>query len=417
MNPSPAPGLADSLLLWPDPFDDPAVPPEPLLLGCLAAAQLDPDLDQQLAASISAQRASQLLYLTQEALHPEEDAQRPGAPPLPEPRPRSPDGPVSVAQAYTTRRAVEIFARAEDLGQRRWTFQPVPVLLVSGPHQPHPLDTLYRAVPLTAADLWPEQWRSPWDVPITTEKAGSYVAHLDLEYPVSVTQLHLPFDTVPVADMERLAERGAGWPEGDALPADPQLDEEATLERARLLARCSWLPMTADARREQWEMYLDGVSALKAAATAVPQTQRLVITGAALEDELALAARGVGVATSHAILVNEPPGGAVGMSLGRQMAFAGPGTRVTAETSPSHERFTQAIFAEWDVSNLLPSPHQPRFFCVLNAAKELVATGLVRDSRAQAFGCEREVAEASLNEWQDWCLVIFQQNPHRREDA
>lgn len=425
-NPSFSPQALRSVELWQDPFEAPDVPPVDMLRDWLAGKRFEPWLEAQIRGSVNCQRALAALDDEEEV---QEDVSQelldrllsiPVQAPLPPAasRARIP-GPPVVGELRATRGRVEQFRQGVDTWTQ--TFSPVPVLLLSGPHD-RGLDRVWRAVAATEALEWPAEWRSEEDIPVQDSAGDQWIAHLWLEYPVSDSQLAGSLGAVDEPTCSRLYQLGAARPEGDAPDLSEEvLESEALLMRDRLLARCAFLPMTADARLAQWEFYLSSNAAVGFVGAVVPSpgTGGLPLSviqgrgaqfgrqiGRAIEPHLALAAKTPGALSSHAILLDEPPGGWLGPSSERRLRL-GRGVHVPAESPPTEAGLRKPVFAEWDVHHLLPAPHPLRFFVVLNRDGDVVATGLVRGGIAQALGASRELALASMPDWQDWRLVIF----------
>lgn len=287
--------LLEAIRLWSEPDEAPEVPPETVLRRFLAAPEtLTPDLVEQIRRSINCARALERLRRATVAEPAAFDAaflarlrqampaagsraasgspaDAAGAPPVDGPRP-------AAAQIWTTGSRVEHWS-GERFGWR-WTFRPPTVVLVDDGREMPWDDTVFRAVPLTPEPLWPSHMVAEDEVTLAVPGAGTFVAHLWLNYPVSACQLAACLGTLPEREREVLDVGLAAVAEGLPLmpadragaPLDPRFDSDTLLERERLHACAAWLPATADSRREWWETRIG-----KYAEQPIPFPERAVI--------------------------------------------------------------------------------------------------------------------------------------------
>ena len=414
--------------LWESPWDAPEVPPRARLRAWLDGEALEPHLVQQITESPNALAALDELRLATplpqtvtarllDRLREIEKAAAPAAPPTAS----SPKVLMPACQPGSlcrTRGQVEIGSAELTLRQ---TFDPVPVLLISGPHE-RGYDCVWRAVAISPAGSWPQDLRTPQDVEIADTAGHAWVAHLDMEYPVSQDQLHAAFAEVASPVLARLQELGAGWPEG-AAPESEALATQVQLARERLLARCAFLPMTADARRlraEWWQEQVDLLQQAEVEAVA-PANRRSGVTQmtralpARLHEELshlALAARDASgwsdPHTSQAIVLPN----AVDLMrrrLREELLLKGSNT-IQADLPPSEDTaLAGSAFAQWNVASLGVDRSRTLPFVVVSPDRHaILATGLVRGGVATALSCDWSAAEPLLDQLRDWLLVIFE---------
>lgn len=400
-----------SLEYWPDPWEAPEVPPPALLSAWEEGTVTDADLDAQVGESINCMRALQLLALG----FMEEGVGDLGLH-LPVLRAEGPATTPQAGQLWTTRSAVEAFADGVPY-RRRWTFDPVSVLLLSGPAVTEN-DRIWRVAVITPEGNWPEEWRGSRDRSVVAHlggEAAAYVAHLWLEYPVSESQLHATFGEVAPGTLQ------AVWtaPEGEAGSAEE--DEEGRMARERLLARASFLPMTADARRatrEWWQGQWDllGLVAVETGESVAAgrwhfhaETPPAEAVRKQIHLVLAHAAHTPGILASQAIAMQGRPEDLAREdvpSLLQQLkrAVSAPILLQPGETTA----FSGLGFAQWDVAALdLPGDCSHPFVVLSPGLDRILAVGRVIDGVASAPGCDWEECKKVCDRWSDWVLVVF----------
>ncbi len=261
--------MQSAMRLWPDPDEAPEVPPEATLQTYLNAPDLlESDIRAQIKKSIQCQRA--LEYIRLKPLD-DEDTSWINASLLQDLKAKlaskTPNEPMPTKHipAFIHRQFGQIWKTRSEVeywnGSRmahRFTFRPPQVILLSNPIDLPWDDTIYRAAVVTPAECWTADRMADDEITITIPDIGDYVVHLWLSYPVSGCQIS-DFIGTPDGNSETrlqiaLAAREEGLPlapkDGAGLPLDPVADQDTFLERERLLDCASWLPATADARRE-----------------------------------------------------------------------------------------------------------------------------------------------------------------------
>ena len=395
-----SPAYARSLELWPDPFDAPEVPSPGILHAWKQGGIRDADLSAQIAGSVDCGRA----LLVAELLEPESPEV---AGVLPALRPEGPAQHPKPGELWTTRRAVEAFV--DDVPHcRRWTFSPVSVLLLNGPHAGDD-DRLWRAVAVSS--LWPEDERNASDIPV--EAAGAtFIAHRWLEYPVSESQLHACIGTVSGETLASLEK------------AEPVIPEES-VEIARLLAKCAFLPATADARRLQREWWTEQAELLGLAYEPVSSGDRQSVPARrlfrstrpvevkvadAIAARVPLPARTPGSMTSVALVLRGHLRSFTRGDIASQLDQASPPSSSGILLEPSEKTaFSGPAFAQWDVSALhLPAQIPTLLFVVLSPTRrEILATGHVRNGIATATDCDWVACQPVIDRWEEWVLLVF----------
>ena len=396
-----SPAYARSLELWPDPFDASEVPPPGILHAWKQGGIRDADLSAQIGGSVDCGRA----LLVAELLEPESPEDDAGV--LPALRPEGPAQNPKPGELWTTRRAVEAFVDGVP-HCRRWTFSPVSVLLLNGPHAAAN-DRVWRAIAVSS--LWPEDERNASDIPV--EAAGAtFIAHRWLEYPVSESQLHACIGIVSGETLASLEK------------AEPVMPEES-VEIARLLARCAFLPATADARRLLLDWQAEQAELLGLAYEPVASGERQPAVGRRIfhttrrietavsevvAAHLPLAARTPGSMTSVALVLRGHLRSFTREDIASQLDQACPSASSNILLEPSEKTaFAGPAFAQWDVSALhLPAQMPTLLFVVLSPTRrEILATGHVRNGIATAVDCDWEACQPVIERWEEWVLLVF----------
>jgi len=268
-------GVRKAIRLWPDASDAPEVPPESVLLQYLNdRIQLDPDLCDQIEGSVNCQRELEFLRQRKIIGPPALDAAtRAFFDSLPTPdaseiadvssskceQPESPPQNHRVrGQVWSTNSRVEHWTGEQFVN--RWTYLPCDVLLVSdGEFLRESLDTVYDAVPLSAAELWPPDLRCNEDISIEVPVLGDVVAHLWLKTKVSGIQLASYLGDASKKELQRVdraiqpvcsANSAARKRNTKAAAIEdevlPKFTAEVAWERERLQACAKWLNVAAD---------------------------------------------------------------------------------------------------------------------------------------------------------------------------
>jgi hypothetical protein len=443
--------------LWPNPFEAPDVPPRELLEAFRRGPEHLPQdmrdwLPAQIKQSVNCQLALEVLKTEEDPGHilhplisPAEDARlamtaweefkarhrvaheqpmeaavlrdAPAVPPHTIPL-GSPEEP-AVDQIWTTKGDVEIFNGRRPEPRRVWL--PMNVLLAEGPIQDRG-ETLWRAMPCTPLEVWGEENVGDSEAVVNVPVEGEYVVHFRLEYPVSARQLHACIGTV----------EDSGIVPGNA-PTTPELE----LERERVLECAAWLSATADAQRTRAEasveppmeprsilavpdwaeaLGLEPVSPSRQATPFAPDRWQFrankVLPFNAKEkihEITALAARIPGSLSSQAIVLRGRP--EVLMKEGPSSSDARPGPPKSAKIllEPNETTaFSGPAFARWDVSELVPQSFTPCQMIVLSPKLDaILANGYVRDGVAIAIGCDWEECRKTIDQWENWVLLIF----------
>lgn len=266
--------LSEAIRLWPHPDEAPEVPPESVLRSFLAdPGSVDADLAEQIRSSPNCARILESLRRQPEPAFRSEHtvffdqlrritsgagtkrSETNAIAPCEAPRRKG----KRFGTVWTTRGAVELWT-GERMA-RRFTYRPLTVVIVQEASEMPWDDTLYRAIPLTPALVWPDDWLASDELRLSLPGVDRFAAHLWLEYPVSGCQLDRCLGQLPTCECDNLkvglAALGEGLPltpdEGGGGLLDPERDTEILLERERLHACAAWLAATADARREWWE--------------------------------------------------------------------------------------------------------------------------------------------------------------------
>lgn len=252
--------IRNSLELWPDPFEAPDVPGrETLRLYLESPSLLAEGLFAQISESIHCQRALEFLAEGDEVPEREDTwlttaahdiiAHQSTSTPITESPPASPipDRFPEPGLLFSTKSEVD-FWDGEKLTIRR-TYHPLTVLILTPEITLPWKDAIFRAVACTPADFWPQDWRAEDEILISTSDGREYIAHLWLEYPVSLSQLEgligelsdIPLQEDGSLDLTSFSSAGESL--------HPLLDASIFLERDRLHERAAFLGATAQARR------------------------------------------------------------------------------------------------------------------------------------------------------------------------
>jgi hypothetical protein len=292
----------ESRSLWPDPFEAPGVPPADVLLRLAENPSEDPDLVAQIQENTEARRAlfSALslrglvgIQSRTKALTP--ISRRQYATCLGE----SPH----FGEIRHTSPVVEAFDGSQLVHRRTWT--PPMALIVSEP-QDMGFDHVCRAVLCSVEEVCDEEILESTANLVFTDAAGfRYVAHLDLEYPVSTAQLGALVGQVEGSEVVALQEVMLAHLAGEDHPRLCSPGVLSTHGRAvyrRMAANANWLAATAEARRDHYE-----AQQRKNGNVIVifdePETTRLV---AEAEENLPLAAAGGGKCLTPVLVLLGP---------------------------------------------------------------------------------------------------------------
>ena len=261
--------LDQAMRLWPDPYEAPEVPSKAILRKFLLdPVKLEKDLVDQIKGSINCTRALEQLrrpaeyaskpdWMTDELAANLKHTLANGQPAKKsKPTADASFGHREFGQIWHSCSEVERWTGSEIA--HRWTFRPLDVILVSSAIDMPWDDTIFRAVAVSHAELWPSDMQADDEITITLPDGGRFVVHLWLDYPISACQLAHRIGTLANTECTRLKigttaiEEGLALAprDGAGLPLDPVQDRATMQARQRLHACASWLSATADARRK-----------------------------------------------------------------------------------------------------------------------------------------------------------------------
>lgn len=243
-----SPAFEASRRLWPDPFEAPEVPPPDVLLRVAEHPEEDRDLVAQVCDSLTARRAlfTALAARNFSSLSPRVKPLRPIATSL---RQAGADTPPVFGEIWHTSAVVEFFD-GERIAPRR-TWSPPMALVVSEP-QDMGFDSVCRAVFCSVRELCDEEILECGGTSVFRDSAGfEYVAHLELEYPMSCSQLAVRVGVVDPSDVAPLQDAMAANQSGEQHPllnSVKHLSSYGATIFSRLAAQAIWLSANADAR-------------------------------------------------------------------------------------------------------------------------------------------------------------------------
>lgn len=280
--------LRASERLWPEPALAPEVPPEAELEKYISVGPLafrPVWLRQQIEESAACQRALEDLRLRHRL-----SARAPVKSALEAAGFRISGGPASSALSPRKdqtglillgdlrRSSGQVFIFSEGIRKVRQTFRPLLVAPVAGPFLEVEQE-FWRVVVCTPAELWPEEHFADDEILVRSLAGCDYVAHLWLEYPMSVVQIADKVGEITSGGLDNLflarAVRDEGIPLGfDPMPdrltvdhdeqepliagcrLDPVADAAIFCERQQLHECAGWLSATLDTHieREVWQM-------------------------------------------------------------------------------------------------------------------------------------------------------------------
>lgn len=233
--------------LWPDPFKAPGVPPPRVLLRLAHHPEEDPELAEQVRQNMEARRALFSILSTSELSSISEPVK-----PLTPIAKRKPYGVLNTAfgEIRHTSPIVEFFDGEKIVPRRTWN---PPMALVICEPEDFGFDTVCRAVLCSIEKVCDYEILECTPNVIFRDEAGfSYVAHMDLEYPVSLSQLGPLVGCVASDELaplqEAIAAHSAGVPH-IRLRQPSELSASGLLIYSRLLANADWLAANATSRR------------------------------------------------------------------------------------------------------------------------------------------------------------------------
>lgn len=264
--------FAEARRLWPDPLDAPEVPPEGVLRSFLKDPDaVEQDLADQIRESLNCRRALEKIEI-EDGNHPWSDFITAGEKtPFPDlsrlviPKGRQVPQPVKLpgtgevapcfGQVWHTSPNVKIF-RDGKIIDRKTFLPPVVIIVEDGVNVGY--DTIFRAIPVSPVELWPNSWLGDDELLVKIPGLGEYAAHIWLEYPLSIEQLQGYRSILDKTEQVKLhkslvlfREQGFVARElGGGRILEPATDDRIILERDRLQERASYLCATADANRK-----------------------------------------------------------------------------------------------------------------------------------------------------------------------
>ncbi|MEZ0299045.1 MAG: hypothetical protein ACAI35_21545 [Candidatus Methylacidiphilales bacterium] len=252
--------LEESCSLWPDPFDSPLSLPSDILARLIEHPEEDPDLLYQVTRTIEGRRCiATLKNLAAAGM---------GIPPrhsLLTPISKTARLECSVAKApnfgeiWVTTRYAEIFDGQRIRTARTW--RPALAIITAEPQRLEH-DTICRAIYCSSAAALceTELLSSTPCLRLLADTEEEYVAHLELEYPVSCFQLSQKLAALLPGEAIVLQEAVAAFLQGEP---HPRLSSRRSLSQSgekafrRLLAGAEWLCASAIARLQATENVLE----------------------------------------------------------------------------------------------------------------------------------------------------------------
>jgi hypothetical protein len=292
----------ESMGLWPNPFDAPGVPPLGVLLRLAGHPEEDPNLVAQIQGIIEARRAL-FSALSLGGLVGLQTRTKPLTPISRRQYATCLGEPPHFGEIRQTTPVVEAFDGNQIVPRRTWT--PPMALIVSEP-QDMGFDHVCRAVLCSVREVCDEEiLESTANLAFTDSAGFRYVAHFDLEYPVSTAQLGALVGQVEGSEVVALQEVMLAHLTGEDHPRLCSASTLSTHGRAvyrRMAANADWLAATAEARREHYEAQQQEIANVLIIFDE-PDTKRLV---AEAEETLPLAAAGGGKCLTPVLVLPGP---------------------------------------------------------------------------------------------------------------
>jgi|GEM_PF-5310899 len=250
-----------SQFLWPDPFEAPWVPPTDMLLRLVRHPEEDPSLAGQVLQSMEGRRAVALL----DSLRALGRVKERETPLVPINKTLTAEHGVAKSPAFgeiwLSSQFAEHFDENGILARRSW--RPALALIVSEP-QDLGYDSVCRGIYCGSTELCEREILSSTPCfRFIDEDENEFVAHLDLEYPISCFQLDRRIAGIAFEEVTVLQEALASFLKDEP---HPRLSSWRTLSKAgeisfqKISAMAQWLCQTVDARLRKRESEAEEVA-------------------------------------------------------------------------------------------------------------------------------------------------------------